>query len=103
MLRVSDLEKSIKYYEDCIGMQLLRKRENPGAATAPPSSQSTGCNSQEGTSELPTVAAHAVTHVLLLDHLSLMSASSPLFLSIVSSAAQIGVVWLQSTSTRWRS
>lgn len=30
MLRVSDLDKSIKYYEECIGMKLLRKRENPG-------------------------------------------------------------------------
>lgn len=36
MLRVSDLEKSIKYYEDCIGMKLLRKRENPGAARLSP-------------------------------------------------------------------
>jgi catechol 2,3-dioxygenase-like lactoylglutathione lyase family enzyme len=33
MLRVTDLEKSIKYYEDCIGMKLLRKRENPGACS----------------------------------------------------------------------
>jgi hypothetical protein len=31
MLRVSNLDKSIKYYEDCLGMKLLRKRENPGA------------------------------------------------------------------------
>jgi len=31
MLRVSDLEASIRYYTECIGMTLLRKRENPGA------------------------------------------------------------------------
>jgi Glyoxalase/Bleomycin resistance protein/Dioxygenase superfamily len=31
MLRVSNLDKSIEYYETCLGMQLLRKRENPGA------------------------------------------------------------------------
>lgn len=29
MLRVSDLDKSIKYYEECLGMKLLRKRDNP--------------------------------------------------------------------------
>ena len=29
MLRVTDLEKSIKYYTECLGMQLLRTRENP--------------------------------------------------------------------------
>jgi hypothetical protein len=34
MLRVSNLEKSIEYYEKCLGMTLLRKRENPGV---PPS------------------------------------------------------------------
>lgn len=31
MLRVSDLEKSIAYYRDCLGMKLLRTRDNPGA------------------------------------------------------------------------
>ena len=31
MLRVSNLDKSIEYYEKCLGMTLLRKRENPGA------------------------------------------------------------------------
>ena len=31
MLRVSNLDKSIEYYEKCLGMKLLRKRENPGA------------------------------------------------------------------------
>lgn len=31
MLRVTDLEKSIKFYEDCVGMKLLRTRENKGA------------------------------------------------------------------------
>ena len=31
MLRVSNLEASIKYYEECLGMKLLRTRENPGA------------------------------------------------------------------------
>jgi lactoylglutathione lyase len=30
MLRVSDLDKSIAYYENCLGMQLIRKRDNPG-------------------------------------------------------------------------
>lgn len=34
MLRVSDLDKSIAYYENCLGLTLLRKRENPGAAHA---------------------------------------------------------------------
>ena len=29
MLRVTDLDKSIKYYTECLGMRLLRKRENP--------------------------------------------------------------------------
>jgi len=29
MLRVGDLEKSIKYYKEALGMQLLRRRENP--------------------------------------------------------------------------
>jgi hypothetical protein len=37
MLRVSNLEESIKYYEQCLGMQLIRKRENPGATGLPPS------------------------------------------------------------------
>ena len=32
MLRVSNLEASIKYYEECLGMKLIRTRENPGAA-----------------------------------------------------------------------
>lgn len=31
MLRVSDLERSIAYYRDCLGMKLLRTRDNPGA------------------------------------------------------------------------
>jgi catechol 2,3-dioxygenase-like lactoylglutathione lyase family enzyme len=31
MLRVSNLDESIKYYEQCLGMKLIRKRENPGA------------------------------------------------------------------------
>jgi catechol 2,3-dioxygenase-like lactoylglutathione lyase family enzyme len=30
MLRVTDLDKSIEYYEKCLGMQLLRKRDNAG-------------------------------------------------------------------------
>jgi lactoylglutathione lyase len=30
MLRVTDLDKSIQYYEKCLGMQLLRKRDNAG-------------------------------------------------------------------------
>lgn len=29
MLRVSNLEKSVEYYEKCLGMKLLRTRENP--------------------------------------------------------------------------
>lgn len=29
MLRVTDLERSIKYYTECLGMKLLRTRENP--------------------------------------------------------------------------
>ncbi|KAK9824398.1 hypothetical protein WJX72_010013 [[Myrmecia] bisecta] len=29
MLRVTNLEKSIQYYTECLGMKLLRKRENP--------------------------------------------------------------------------
>jgi lactoylglutathione lyase len=42
MLRVMDLDKSIKYYEDCLGMQLLRKRDNPGVHQAPVSKTHTG-------------------------------------------------------------
>ncbi len=30
MLRVSNLERSIAYYRDCLGMKLLRTRDNPG-------------------------------------------------------------------------
>ena len=33
MLRVSDLDKSIAYYENCLGLKLLRKRDNPGAGS----------------------------------------------------------------------
>ncbi len=29
MLRVTDLERSIKFYEEALGMRLLRTRENP--------------------------------------------------------------------------
>lgn len=29
MLRVTDLEKSIKYYTEALGMQLVKKKENP--------------------------------------------------------------------------
>lgn len=29
MLRVSDLDASIKYYTECLGMKLIRTRDNP--------------------------------------------------------------------------
>ena len=29
MLRVTDLDKSIKYYTEALGMQLLKKKDNP--------------------------------------------------------------------------
>ena len=42
MFRVTDLERSIKYYTECLGMKHLRTRENEKARTAsaplPPSS-----------------------------------------------------------------
>lgn len=31
MLRVTDLDKSIEYYEKCLGMQCLRRKDNEGA------------------------------------------------------------------------
>ena len=29
MLRVTDLDKSIKYYTEALGMQLVKKKDNP--------------------------------------------------------------------------
>ena len=29
MLRVTDLDKSIKYYTEALGMQLIKKKDNP--------------------------------------------------------------------------
>ena len=36
MLRVGDLERSISFYTDVLGMRLLRRRDYPGGRVEPP-------------------------------------------------------------------
>ncbi len=42
MIRVNDIDESLRFYCDALGMKLLRKKDYPSGRFTPPSSVTTG-------------------------------------------------------------
>ena len=118
MLRVSNLDKSIEYYEKCLGMQCLRKRDNEGVNVRTALQHSTGtcwtCNRTDSLWELHSrqllskqsgacFGTTASARVVLSLHQRLMCASFQTELITQHQLDQVLSVCLQRANTRWHS